>query len=66
MKMKHHRNYDLHKLTIWCDDENIAVKKIAENNGYIYEGLLREEKTWPDGSVHSTALYGKLKSEWKK
>ena len=58
-------NYDLHKLTIWCDDENIAVKKIAENNGYIYEGLLREEKIWPDGSVHSTALYGKLKSEWE-
>lgn len=58
--------YNLHKLTIWCDDENTAVKKIAEKNGYVIEGLLREEKTWPDGSLHSTALYGKLKSEWKK
>ena len=58
--------YDLHKLTIWCDDENLAVKKLAKKHGYVYEGLLREEKIWPDGSIHSTALYGKLKSEWKK
>ena len=57
--------YDLHKLTIWCDDENIAVKKLAERNGYVFEGCLREENTWPDGTYHSTALYGKLKSEWK-
>ena len=26
--------------------------------------LLREEKVWPDGSLHSTVLYGKLKQEW--
>ena len=58
--------YDLHKLTIWCDDENIAVKKLAEQNGYIFEGCLREENTWPDGTFHSTALYGKLKQEWQQ
>ena len=57
--------YNLHKLTIWCDDQNKSVKKIAKKHGYIYEGLLREEKTWLDGSLHSTVLYGKLKSEWK-
>ena len=57
--------YDLHKLTIWCDDENVAIKKHAERNGYKYEGCLREENTWPDGTYHSTVLYGKLKSEYK-
>ena len=57
--------YDLHKLTIWCDNENKPVKRIAKKHGYVKEGVLREEKTWPDGSVHSTVLYGKLKSEWK-
>lgn len=56
--------YDLHKLTIWCDNENRAVKKIAKKHKYVREGLLREEKVWPDGSLHSTVLYGKLKSEW--
>ena len=58
--------YDLHKLTIWCDNDNIASKKHAEKNNYVYEGCLREENTWPDGTHHSTALYGKLKSEWQK
>lgn len=56
--------YGLHKLTIWCDNENIAVKKQAKKHGYTREGLLREEKIWPDGSPHSTVLFGKLKSEW--
>ena len=57
--------YDLHKLTIWTDDENVATKKHAEKHGYTYEGCLREENTWPDGTYHSTALYGKLKPEWQ-
>lgn len=56
--------YGLHKLTIWCDNENIAVKKQAKKHGYVREGMLREEKIWPDGSAHSTVLYGKLKTEW--
>ena len=57
-------HYNLHKLTIWCDNENIAVKKQAKKHGYVREGMLREEKIWPDGSAHSMVLYGKLKSEW--
>ena len=57
--------YDLHKLTIWTDKENIATQKHAEKNGYVYEGCLREENTWMDGTHHSTVLYGKLKSEWQ-
>ena len=57
---------NLRKVNIWCDDDNIASRKHAENNGYVPEGIQRERKLWPDGSIHSTAMFGKLKSEWKK
>lgn len=58
--------FNLRKLSIWCDDDNIASRKHAEKNGYVLEGVQRERKLWPDGSIHSTAMFGKLKSEWKK
>ncbi|MCQ2571601.1 MAG: GNAT family N-acetyltransferase [Alphaproteobacteria bacterium] len=59
-------NLNLRKITIWCDTENIASRRHAEKNNYILEGIQRERKIWPDGSIHSTAMYGKLKSEYKK
>jgi RimJ/RimL family protein N-acetyltransferase len=58
--------FNLRKITIWCDTENIASRKHAEKNGYILEGIQRERKLWSDGSIHSTAMFGKLKTEWKK
>lgn len=58
--------FNLRKLNIWCDDDNIASRKHAEKNGYVLEGVQRERKLWPDGSIHSTAMFGKLKSEWKR
>ena len=58
--------FNLRKLNIWCDDDNIASKKHAEKNAYVLEGIQRDRKLWPDGSIHSTAMFGKLKSEWKK
>ncbi len=58
--------FNLRKINIWCDNDNIASRRHAEKNGYILEGIQRERKLWPDGSVHSTAMFGKLKSEYKK
>jgi RimJ/RimL family protein N-acetyltransferase len=58
--------FNLRKINIWCDDDNIASRKHAEKNGYKLEGIQRERKLWPDGSIHSTAMFGKLKSEYKK
>lgn len=55
---------NLRKINIWCDTDNIASRKHAEKNGYILEGIQRDRKLWPDGSVHSTAMFGKLKREW--
>ena len=57
---------NLRKLYISCDTENIASYRHAEKNGYVLEGVNRERKLWSDGSVHSTAMFGKLKSEYKK
>ena len=57
---------NLRKLSIWCDADNIGSRSKAENHGYIQEGLLRERKLWPDGSIHDTAVFGKLKREWQK
>ncbi len=57
---------NLRKLSIFCDADNIASRRKAEKNGYVLEGIERERKLWPDGSVHDTAVFGKLKREWKK
>ena len=56
---------NLRKINIWCDADNIASRRHAEKNNYVLEGIQRERKLWPDGSVHSTAMFGKLKSEYK-
>ena len=56
---------NLRKITIWCDTENIASRRHAEKNKYVLEGIQRERKLWMDGSVRSTAMFGKLKSEYK-
>ncbi|MCR4917528.1 MAG: GNAT family N-acetyltransferase, partial [Alphaproteobacteria bacterium] len=57
---------NLRKVNIFCDADNIASRKHAEKNGYVLEGVQRERKLWADGSVHDTAMFGKLESEWNK
>ena len=57
---------NLRKISIWCDTENLPSLKHAEKQRYILEGVQRERKLWNDGTVHSTAMFGKLKREWKK
>ena len=56
---------NLRKIIIWCDAENIASRRHPEKQGYVLEGIQRERKLWPDGTIHSTAMFGKLKNEWK-
>lgn len=57
---------NLRKLSIYCDADNIGSRRKAEKNGYVLEGVQRERTLWPDGSVHDTAEFGKLKREWQK
>lgn len=54
-----------HKLSLHCDSENIASKKIAEKNGYILEGIIRQDSKWPNGELRDKLYFGKLKSEHK-
>lgn len=55
-----------HRIQIYCDAKNIASKSIAEKNGYVLEGLMRQDGKWPNGSLRDKLYFGKLKSEWKK
>ena len=55
---------NLRKVKIFCDTDNIASCRHAEKNGYVPEGVQRERKLWRDGSIHSTSMFGKLKSEY--
>lgn len=55
-----------HKIQIHCDAKNIVSKSIAEKNGYVLEGIIRQDSKWPDGSLRDKLYFGKLKSEWKK
>lgn len=57
---------NLRKINIWCDADNVSSRRHAEKNGYVLEGVQRERKLWHDASIHSTAMFGKLKSEYKK
>ncbi|MDW2995880.1 MAG: GNAT family protein [Alphaproteobacteria bacterium] len=55
-----------HKIQLHCDAKNIASKTIAEKNGYVLEGVIRQDGKWPNGSLRDKLYFGKLKSEWKK
>lgn len=55
-----------HKIQLECDAENIPSKTIAEKNGYVLEGVIRQDTKWPNGSLRDKLYFGKLKSEWKK
>ena len=55
-----------HKIQLHCDAKNIASKKIAESNGYVLEGIIRQDSKWPNGSLRDKLYFGKLKSEWNK
>lgn len=55
-----------HKIQLHCDTKNTPSKSIAEKNGYVLEGIIRQDSKWPNGSLRDKMYFGKLKSEWKK
>ncbi len=57
---------DINKLKLNCNPKNIASRKIAEKNGYTLDGIMRADRVWPDGSIHDSCEYSKLRSEWEK
>lgn len=53
----------MNKVYICTNPENIGSQKVALNNGFVQEGVLREEYKYPNGDVNDVVYFGKLKSE---
>lgn len=54
----------LNRLMIKCDVRNAASRNVAERSGYIYEGLLREDRFDPlTGTFCDSLIFSKLKSD---
>ncbi|WP_017581918.1 GNAT family N-acetyltransferase [Nocardiopsis valliformis] len=54
----------LHRLQIETLADNTAVLAMAENNGFVREGVMRSS-AWVLGEFLDEALYGLLAEEWK-
>ena len=57
---------DWEMIRIKCDAMNARSKVVAERSGYVFEGTLRRDGSYPDGRVCDNVYFSKLKSEWKK
>jgi [ribosomal protein S5]-alanine N-acetyltransferase len=53
-----------HRVRLYCADSNERSLRVAERCGFIKEAHLREDKRFPDGTVHGTLIYGLLKDEF--
>jgi len=55
------------KTQICTNKNNTASRKLAERCGYQLDGIMRDDCLCASGkTLGSTAIYSKLRSEWKK
>ncbi|MFB0825604.1 GNAT family N-acetyltransferase [Chromobacterium violaceum] len=47
----------LRRIACLADEQNLASRRVAERAGFQLEGILRNERIAPDGSLRDTALY---------
>ena len=47
------------RLEIVTDEENSASRRVAERRGFTLEGILRNERRAPDGSLRNTCIYAR-------
>lgn len=52
------------RVGLWCDDTNVASRRIAERLGMRQEGHVRADKRHPDGSITGSLCYGLLREEF--
>lgn len=52
------------RVGLWCDDTNVASRRIAERLGMRQEGHVRADKRHPDGSITGSLCYGLLRDEF--
>ena len=48
------------RLEIVTDAENEASRKLAQRCGFVLEGILRNERRAPDGSLRDTCIYARI------
>ncbi len=56
----------MNKIFICTDKTNIGSQKVALNNGFLQEGILRNEFKNPKGELHDIVYFGLLKSDYQK
>ena len=57
--------FNLNRIGITADSENLKSCAVAERAGYVKEGVLRQANILR-GLPRDIAVYSKLKSEWEK
>ena len=53
-------NFDAKRVEAICDDLNVKSIRVCERIGMQLEGVLRQERRAPDGSLRNTRIYSKL------
>jgi len=53
-------NFDAKRVEAICDDLNARSIRVCERIGMQLEGVLRQERRAPDGSLRNTRIYSKL------
>ena len=58
-------NFDMHRLELTCNVDNIASRRIIEKIGAKFEGIARESGTY-DNKFVDRRVYSLLKEEYSK
>ena len=53
-------NFDAKRVEAICDDFNARSIRVCERIGMQLEGVLRQERRAPDGSLRNTRVYSRL------
>jgi RimJ/RimL family protein N-acetyltransferase len=52
------------RVEIRCDPNNVRSRRVAERNGYVLEGRLRNARLTPDEHLRDTLVYGMIEGDF--
>lgn len=55
-------DFDAHRVSIHCSEENIRSLRVAERCGFVLEGCTREDHRAPDGHLENSRHYGLVRN----
>lgn len=58
------RNFTYNRLELLMDPDNIGSERIAQKNGFVYEGTARGG-FFVNGAIRNTKVYSLLRAEWQ-